>query len=73
MNLVKIIITLTPLIALLFSGGILVYYRLHRKFKREYKGKFAWIGDNMIEILIVLMFIAIAAPDWGKYIFGGGN
>ena len=62
---------LGPLLALLWCSHLLVKYRLNRKFKKEAPaGPFQGIRENFVEVLLFLMFVAIAAPDWGSLIFG---
>ena len=60
---------LGPLIALFYCVWMLVRYRLKRRFKKDSpKGRLQWLQENTVEIFIFLMFVAIAAPDWGSLI-----
>ena len=62
---------LGPLVALFWCTGLLVLYELRRKWPKDrYTGKLKWVQANIVELLIFLMFVAIAAPDWGSLMFG---
>ncbi len=52
-----------------FSARLLVRYRLERKFSKERKkGLWSFLEFNIVEISIVIMFIAIVVPDWASLI-----
>ena len=56
-----------PIGTLIWVSVILVYYRQNRKWPKDrYKGKMAWLQENIIEIFLFLMFVAIAVPEWGS-------
>lgn len=61
----KLTAMLLPYAALAFCTGLLVFYRLKRRFgKDRNEGKIAFLDHNLVELLIAAMFIAVAAPDW---------
>ena len=73
MNL-KLISILQPYLVLAFVGILLVIYRLRKKFKQERQGTWKGVVDaNMVEIILFLMFIALAAPDWGELLLEIGK
>jgi len=60
-----IIEALLPYAALCFCASLLVVYRLKRKFAKDRAtGKLAFFDHNVVELLIALMYLAIAAPGW---------
>lgn len=59
-----------PFASLLFCAALLVYYRLNKKFKKERAKNWREFAEaNIVEIIIAVMYIALAAPDWGALIF----
>ena len=70
----KLIDALTPLIAMIFCGLVISWYKLHKPrpppAERRSPSKWRILGDNIVEIMIFLMFIAIAVPDWGGLFLG---
>lgn len=64
--LITLVVNLT---ALIVCAKILVRYRLERKFSKERKkGFYNFLEFNIVELSIVVMFIAIFAPDWASLI-----
>lgn len=64
--------TLIPFASLMFCGGLLVYYRLKKKHKKDrLKSWWEFIEADIVEIGILLMFVALYAPNWLALIFPG--
>ncbi len=58
---------ITPLIALFFCGGMMAWYRINRKFSKDrVTTKLGWFDHSIIEIFLMIMFLALAAPNWGS-------
>ena len=72
MNLPSLIDAFTPLAGMLVIAPLLVWYAVHKKYRKDRaKGKLAFLDANRVELILFLMFVAIAAPDWGQFLFGG--
>ncbi len=47
----------------------LIYYRLHKQHKKDRASKWKEIFEtNIVEIFIIVMFIAIVVPNWASLI-----
>lgn len=61
---------IVPFTSLVFCSGLLVYYRLNKKHKKDRLKNWREFGEaNIVEISVPLMFIALYAPQWIALIF----
>ena len=70
----SLIDAVTPLVALMMIAPMLVWYAVNKRYRKDRRrGLLPFLEANRIEILLTIMFVAIAAPDWGRFIFGIGG
>lgn len=59
----------THFVSFIFGACSLIYYRLRKQHKKDRASKWKEIIEtNMVEIGIIVMFIAFVVPDWASLI-----